>query len=251
MHQVQTAFQDDTVRFETFTVDPARDTPPVLAAYAQHFEATPGKWFFLTGAIPDLNRMSRGVFMTRQRRRQPGTLHALRPGRSLRSNPRLLPDLRSRSHPHPIADARRLLKEQHPDRPPRSPRPERNSERHRRRPAGHRLHPDQAAPHPSPQARDDHRVHSLQPVLNFLSDLSRPVGSVHFPHPGPIRIVYLTILGTHTLLAAAVPVLAIITLRRGLKGDFVRHNAIARWTLPIWLYVSMTGVIVYLMLYQY
>jgi len=64
MHQVQTALADDTdVRFVSFTVDPARDTPPVLAAYAQHFEATPGKWFFLTGAAPDLNRMSRGVFM--------------------------------------------------------------------------------------------------------------------------------------------------------------------------------------------
>lgn len=64
MHQVQAALAgDDAVRFVSFTVDPARDTPPVLAAYAQHFEATPGKWFFLTGAAADLNRMSRGVFM--------------------------------------------------------------------------------------------------------------------------------------------------------------------------------------------
>ena len=59
------------------------------------------------------------------------------------------------------------------------------------------------------------------------------------------------ILTTHTILAATVPVLAIITLRRGLKGAFVRHKAIARWTLPIWLYVSVTGVVVYLMLYQF
>ena len=64
MHQVQAALADQPgVRFVSFTVDPARDTPPVLAAYAQHFEATPGKWFFLTGSSPDLNRMSRGVFM--------------------------------------------------------------------------------------------------------------------------------------------------------------------------------------------
>ena len=64
MHQVQTALAGEPdLRFVSFTVDPARDTPPVLAAYAQHFEATPGKWFFLTGAAPDLNRMSRGVFM--------------------------------------------------------------------------------------------------------------------------------------------------------------------------------------------
>lgn len=77
------------------------------------------------------------------------------------------------------------------------------------------------------------------------------VGSVHYPHTGAIRTVYLTILTTHTILAVTVPVLAIITLRRGLKGNFIRHKAIAKWTLPIWLYVSVTGVVVYLMLYQY
>ena len=76
-------------------------------------------------------------------------------------------------------------------------------------------------------------------------------GVLHYPHTGPIRTVYFTILFTHTVLAAAVPVLAIITLRRGLKGVFPRHRKIARWTLPIWLYVSVTGVVVYLMLYQF
>ena len=77
------------------------------------------------------------------------------------------------------------------------------------------------------------------------------VGSVHYPKTGAIRIVYFTILITHTALAATVPVLAIITLRRALRNDFKRHRRIARWTLPIWLYVSVTGVIVYLMLYQF
>lgn len=77
------------------------------------------------------------------------------------------------------------------------------------------------------------------------------VGSVKYPHPGAMRTVYLSILFTHTALAATVPVLAIITLRRALKGKFDRHRRIARWTLPIWLYVSVTGVIVYLMLYQF
>ncbi|HLH18990.1 MAG TPA: DUF420 domain-containing protein [Bryobacteraceae bacterium] len=76
------------------------------------------------------------------------------------------------------------------------------------------------------------------------------VGSKHFPHTGPIRTVYLSILGTHTILAAAVPVLAIITLRRGLSARYDKHRRLARWTLPIWLYVSVTGVIVYLMLYH-
>jgi len=77
------------------------------------------------------------------------------------------------------------------------------------------------------------------------------VGSVPFGHEGSsLRTVYLSILATHTVLAAAVPVLAIITLRRGLAARFDRHRQIARWTLPIWLYVSVTGVVVYLMLYH-
>lgn len=79
------------------------------------------------------------------------------------------------------------------------------------------------------------------------------VGAVYFEKTGLLRYLYLTILFTHTVLAATVPVLAIITLRRALKaektGDFRRHRRIARWTLPIWLYVSVTGVVVYLMLY--
>jgi uncharacterized membrane protein YozB (DUF420 family) len=77
------------------------------------------------------------------------------------------------------------------------------------------------------------------------------VGSVHYPRTGAIRVVYFTILITHTLLAATVPVLAIVTLRRGLAGKYQRHRQIARWTLPIWLYVSVTGVVVYFMLYQF
>jgi uncharacterized membrane protein YozB (DUF420 family) len=76
------------------------------------------------------------------------------------------------------------------------------------------------------------------------------VGSKRFPGTGAIRTLYLTILGTHTVLAAAVPVLAIVTLRRGLAARFDSHRRIARWTLPIWLYVSVTGVVVYLMLYH-
>jgi uncharacterized membrane protein YozB (DUF420 family) len=76
------------------------------------------------------------------------------------------------------------------------------------------------------------------------------VGSKHFPGQGPVRFVYFAILVSHTVLAATVPVLALITLSRGLSARYDRHRAIARWTLPIWLYVSVTGVVVYLMLYQ-
>jgi uncharacterized membrane protein YozB (DUF420 family) len=76
------------------------------------------------------------------------------------------------------------------------------------------------------------------------------VGSMRFPKTGAIKTLYLAILGTHTLLAAAVPVLAIITLRRAQSARYDAHRRIARWTLPIWLYVSVTGVVVYLMLYH-
>lgn len=75
-------------------------------------------------------------------------------------------------------------------------------------------------------------------------------GSTRFPGTGAARTFYFGILLTHTVLAAAVPVLAIITLVRALRERFDRHRAIARWTLPIWLYVSVTGVMIYWMLYQ-
>ena len=76
------------------------------------------------------------------------------------------------------------------------------------------------------------------------------VGSVPFARQGFVRPLYFTILVTHVTLAVAVPPLAIVTLSRGLKGRFATHRAIARWTLPIWLYVSVTGVLVYVLLYQ-
>ena len=76
------------------------------------------------------------------------------------------------------------------------------------------------------------------------------VGSVRFPGTGLPRTIYLTILLTHTVLAAAVPVLAGITAWRAYRKQWARHVRIARWTLPIWLYVSVTGVVVYWMLYQ-
>ena len=76
------------------------------------------------------------------------------------------------------------------------------------------------------------------------------VGSVPFQQTGAIRTVYFSILITHTILAATVPPLAIVTLSRGLRERFDKHRKIARWALPVWLYVSVTGVVVYLMLYQ-
>lgn len=76
------------------------------------------------------------------------------------------------------------------------------------------------------------------------------VGSVHFQGHGWSRPLYFSILISHTILAATIVPLVIITLTWALRGRFDRHRAIARWTYPIWLYVSVTGVIIYLMLYH-
>src|SRR5713226_10473714 len=76
------------------------------------------------------------------------------------------------------------------------------------------------------------------------------VGSVRFTRQGFVRPLYFTILVTHVTLAALIVPLAIVTLSRGLKARYPQHRRIARWTFPVWLYVSVTGVLVYVLLYQ-
>jgi uncharacterized membrane protein YozB (DUF420 family) len=87
-------------------------------------------------------------------------------------------------------------------------------------------------------------------LINYLTYHALIHGSRHFPGQGTVRYLYFTILLTHTILAAVIVPMVLITLARGLKGKYVRHRAIARWTYPLWLYVSVTGVVIYLMLYQ-
>jgi putative membrane protein len=76
------------------------------------------------------------------------------------------------------------------------------------------------------------------------------VGSVPYQGRGMLRVAYFAILITHVILAASVLPLALVTLSRALSRRFDRHRRIARWTLPIWLYVSITGVVIYVMLYE-
>ena len=75
-------------------------------------------------------------------------------------------------------------------------------------------------------------------------------GSIRFTGSGGVRIVYFTILISHTILAAVIVPLVLTTLSRAWKAQFEKHKRIARWTLPLWFYVSVTGVIIYWMLYQ-
>ncbi len=89
-------------------------------------------------------------------------------------------------------------------------------------------------------------------VLFLISYLTyhAQVGSVRFTKQGVIRAVYFTILLTHTVLAVVIVPMVLMTLSRGLSAKYDRHRAIARWTLPLWMYVSVTGVVVYFMLYR-
>ncbi len=76
-------------------------------------------------------------------------------------------------------------------------------------------------------------------------------GATRFPGQGVVRALYFTILISHTILAIVIVPMVLVTLSRAVRGDFERHRKIARWTLPLWIYVSVTGVVVYLMLYHF
>ena len=105
-------------------------------------------------------------------------------------------------------------------------------------------------------ARDAHRTCMLGALTTSALFLVSYViyhynaGSRPFPGEGAIRIVYFAILITHVVLAAVILPMALITAARGLAARYDRHVRIARWTFPLWLYVSVTGVVIYLMLYQ-
>lgn len=104
--------------------------------------------------------------------------------------------------------------------------------------------------------RDAHRACMLAALTASALFLTSYVvyhanaGSKPFPGSGAVRAVYLTILLTHVVLAAAIVPMVILTVVRALRGRFDRHRRIARWTLPLWLYVSVTGVVIYWMLYR-
>ena len=111
-----------------------------------------------------------------------------------------------------------------------------------------RLH--QGAANRASSQDDDRRVRHVVALPRLLRRLPRAGGIGPFHASGIVRPIYFTILITHVTLAAAVLPLAIVTLSRGLKARYPQHRRIARWTFPIWMYVSVTGVLVYVLLYQ-
>jgi protein SCO1/2/putative membrane protein len=281
MHSIQKRTADlADVRLVSFSVDPEHDTAPVLAAYAARFRADPARWSLLTGSAATLDSLARDTFKMGNAGGEFGhsTLFALVDRRGFirgyyhteegESLDPLIADLRrlaaggadSQSAASRLVSTRRLGF--------RAARVSKRSNKARPMTV-HDLPAVNAALNATAAVllvwgfalirsgrKRTHRrvmlaaftVSALFLVCYVIYHAS--VGAVRFAGTGAIRALYLSILFTHTLLAAAVPPLAIVTLSRGLRGRFDRHRAIARWTLPIWLYVSVTGVVVYWMLYR-
>ena len=126
---------------------------------------------------------------------------------------------------------------------------QRHAQCHRDYSARQRLRADPPRPDPAAPRADARRVRHFGAVPDLATSSTTHVGSRPFPGRGAIRTIYFTILITHIVLAAAILPLA-LSRSRGPSKPLRRHIRIARWTLPLWLYVSVTGVVVYVMLYQ-
>ncbi|GIW39763.1 MAG: hypothetical protein KatS3mg076_0340 [Candidatus Binatia bacterium] len=255
--------QDDLFRLDrrfrlvSFSVDPEYDTPPVLSEYARRFRADPERWWFLTGDASQLEPVVfRGFHLAFERKEGEGD-----PNERITHTDRLvLVDDRSRirgyyraTEPEDLerllADARNLAR---PARLSLADVPAWNAALNatsfvfllvgyaairRGRVSLHRTCMISAF------------ALSCLFLVSYLSFHAR-VGSVRFPLSGGIRTVYLSVLLSHSFLAAFTPLLAVLTLAWALSGNFPRHRRWARFTLPVWLYVSLTGVLVYWLLYR-
>jgi protein SCO1/2/putative membrane protein len=245
-------------RFVSFSVDPEVDTPDVLREYAQRFGADPDRWLFLTGKKDDIRRVVQSSFKLPSNDPQGNPEHAIL--HSLRfvlvdaegtiRGVYQAPDEHDREHLR--GDALALV-----GKDPFSARLRRIW------PAGNAtlnglsgilltvgfafIRAKRVNAHRA--CMGSAFVLSVLFLASYLAYHSR-FGSTPFHGEGGLRLLYRSILFSHMALAATVPVLAGITIVRAMRGRFERHKKIARWTLPIWLYVSVTGVIVYGMLYH-
>jgi protein SCO1/2 len=244
MKELHDRYRDEPrVRFVTFSVDPDRDTPEVLAAYADRHGADPDRWFFLTGPIEEITRVEvEGMKVgSKAVAAHHSTRFILVDERGwVRNYYDATDDERMRAIHDDIA---RLL------RPPFQPTLHAllNAASFLCLLAGWRAIRRKAV--------DRHRrwmlaalACSLLFLVSYLLWHAR-YGSRPFAGAGALRTAYLAILLSHTVLAAALVPLVGMTVVRALKGRFEAHRRIARFTLPVWLYVSVTGVVVYWMLY--
>jgi protein SCO1/2/putative membrane protein len=295
------------VRLVSITVDPDRDTPEVLKAYAERYHADPERWWFLTGEKEEIFRLIRQDFrmiVAEEPNPRPGfeimhsitIMHVNAAGRVMgQYNARNEVDMaRLRRALLGKTDTGDLQLIEEAD--AEEARQERMQEELRRRALDEDPRSgdeNSAAPRAAPAWV--FRLPAVNASLNGLAGVLLLAGFVliktgrrrahetamlsafvtsslflafyllyhfalwhftgessrKFTGTGPTRVVYLSILLTHVVLAATVPVLAGITIYRGLTSQWERHKRLARITLPIWLYVSVTGVIIYVMLYHW
>ncbi|MEK7865123.1 MAG: DUF420 domain-containing protein [Planctomycetota bacterium] len=258
------------VRLVSFTLDPANDTPAALVEYAKLYNADPERWLFLTGdralirslvtegfrqsAVDDPKEVIihslRIVLVDAQ-----GKIHAWAQYDDAPAMARLVAESRrlvEESKARLVAESRRRVEEQ------------KRMERLRHFPSINASLNGLCAVLlltgfvlVKTKRIGAHKACMVSAFLVSIVFLAcylyyhAYAGVTRFSHEGWPKTLYLSVLGSHTVLAALVPFLAIITLRRGFRGDIERHRKIARWTFPIWLYVSITGVAVYWMLYHW
>jgi protein SCO1/2/putative membrane protein len=270
------------VRLVTFTVDPEHDTPDELTRYAEHFGADPERWWFLTGKEEDIYRLLREGFRVHAAQR---TGSDRTPGREVEHTQKLVVvDRHGRIRGY--YDGLISTDPNYPDDPKADFE---LGLKKLRRQVDHLLLPDPVWYLPPDFPRFNAGLNTLCTLLlifGYLAIRTRQVrlhatcmvsallvsalflASYLYFHivikggrptrfsdqaigaPQALEYLYLTILGTHTLLAIVATPLALFTAYQGLWGNIRRHVRVARWTLPIWLYVSVTGVVVYWMLYQ-
>jgi uncharacterized membrane protein YozB (DUF420 family)/cytochrome oxidase Cu insertion factor (SCO1/SenC/PrrC family) len=276
MHDLQQTFAGTpNVLLVTFTVDPEHDNPAELRQYADHFEADPQRWLFLTGSEKDLRHLIRDSFhLTAEPTREADR----RPGNEVTHDTKLV-----------VVDAQGHIRGYFEGlRDSRSADPEQDYQANlqRLRTLVKRLSSGSAINFPKLNATLN-AVSGVLLIAGYLFIRRRRVSahascmlsalmvstsflasylyyhivvkggkSTHFADQVPgaplwVGCVYYGILGTHILLAAFTVPLALYTAWQGLRGRLQRHIRVARWTLPIWLYVSITGVVVYWMLYQF
>jgi len=278
--QSELADQPD-VRLVTFTVDPEHDDPNELTRYASHFQADPRRWLFLTGKEDDVYRLLREGFKVPVEQNKG---EERRPGSEVMHSPRLVVVDR-RGHLRGYFWGMRSTQSDNPEQ-----EFEANLKSLRQTVAAlEREAPGTDGLPAFDFPAFNAALNSLSGVLVVLGYIAirRRRVKVHvscmlsalvvsalflasylyyhlvvkqgqatsFAHQWPlapdwVRQLYLTILLTHTVLAVVVAPLALVTAYLGLKGRFPRHVRVARWTLPLWLYVSVTGVVVYWMLYR-
>lgn len=277
MRDLQDRFKDEDMRLVTLTVDPDRDTQDALKTYAEINGADLDRWYFLTGDAREIYGLiqrsfqmpvkmpdeTTGNYQVEHSRNlmlvdAKGVVQAKYDGTSEEQMATLVRDLRRQLHPKTAKPSEAINAEIPAD------------AWYMKLPAVNAglnglagallalglalIKRGRVAAHKNTMlAAFAVSIVFLACYLVYHAALHHDTGlpGKKFEGTGSVRIVYFTILISHVVLAAAVPVLASITIYRGLKADWARHRRIAKITFPIWMYVSVTGVIIYAMLYHW